>query len=129
MRVVTIAAAKGGSTKTTVTLSLATQATTESLTVALFDLNADQADLSKWWQLRGGPLSPRLVDVENIDRDVAARRKERFDWLFIDTPPGNFDLIENAVAVSDCVVIPVRPALFDLDGVTPIAEMCRERRK
>ena len=48
MKVVTIAAAKGGSCKSTVCLSIAVGAVQEGLRVALFDLNADQGDLTKW---------------------------------------------------------------------------------
>jgi cellulose biosynthesis protein BcsQ len=48
VKVVTIAAAKGGSCKSTVCLSIAVGAVQEGLRVALFDLNADQGDLTKW---------------------------------------------------------------------------------
>jgi cellulose biosynthesis protein BcsQ len=30
---------------------------------------------------------------------------------------------------SDAVIIPVRTGFFDLDAVTPVVEMCRDRRK
>ena len=129
MKVVTIAAAKGGSTKTTVTLSLAVRAAQESQRVALFDLNGDQGDLTKWWMLRGQPKNPRIIEVENISADVEVLRNEKFDWLLIDTPPLELDVIENAILKSDCVVIPVRPGFFDVDAVTSVVEMCKRRRK
>jgi cellulose biosynthesis protein BcsQ len=58
VKVVTIAAAKGGSCKSTACLSLAVAAVQEGLQVALFDLNADQGDLTKWWKLRASPRTP-----------------------------------------------------------------------
>ncbi len=109
MKVVTVAAAKGGTGKTTVTAALAVRAAAESTRVAMFDLNADQGDLTNWWVLRGEPMWPRVVDVENISRDVEVLRKEAFDWLFIDCPPVELDIIEAAIVKSDAVVIPVRP--------------------
>jgi chromosome partitioning protein len=129
MKVVTIAAAKGGSTKTTVVLSLAVRAAQESTRVAMFDLNGDQGDLTKWWMLRGKPINPRILEVEKISRDVEVARNEKFNWLFIDTPPLDLDIIENSILKSDAVIIPIRTGFFDIDAVTPVVEMCRGRRK
>ena len=116
MKVVTIAAAKGGSCKSTVSLSLAVAAVQEGLRVALFDLNADQGDLTKWWKLRGEPKNPRLIDVEHISRDIEVLRGGKFDYLLIDTPPLDLDVIENSILKSDAVVIPVRPSFFDVEA-------------
>jgi chromosome partitioning protein len=129
LKVITVAAAKGGATKTSTTLSLATRAAQESLRVAMFDLNGDQGDLTKWWILRGEPANPRLIEVENIAQDIEVLRREKFAYLFIDTPPAELDIIENAVIKSDCVVIPVRTGFFDVDSITPVVEMCKARRK
>jgi chromosome partitioning protein len=124
VKTVTIAAAKGGSCKSTCTISLAVRASQESPRVALFDLNGDQGDPTKWWKLRGEPKCPRLIDVENISRDVDVLRNEKFDWLLIDCPPLDLDLIENSILKSDAVIIPVRTGFFDIDAVTPVVEIC-----
>ena len=129
MKIVSICAAKGGCTKSSATASLAVRAARESRRVALFDLNGDQGDLTQWWILRGHPANPRIIEVQKINQDIEVLRAEKFDWLFIDTPPVDLDIIENAVLKSDCVVIPVRPSMFDINGVAPVVEMCRERRK
>ena len=39
------------------------------------------------------------------------------------------DLIEQAIAVSDAVVIPVRAGFFDVIAVQSVVEMCTARRK
>ena len=129
MKTVTIAAAKGGSCKSTSTISLAVRASEETSRVALFDLNGDQGDLTKWWKLRGEPRNPRLIEVEHISRDVEVLRNEKFDWLLIDCPPLDLDVIENSILKSDAVVIPVRTGFFDVDAVTPVVEICKRRRK
>jgi chromosome partitioning protein len=129
MKVITIAAAKGGATKTTLTLCLAVRAAQESAKVALFDLNSDQGDLTSWWLLRGEPFNPRVIEVEKIARDVEVLRQEGFDYLLIDTPPGELGVTESAILKSDAVLIPVRPSFFDMNAVTPIVEMSRERHK
>ena len=53
MKVVTIAAPKGGSGKTSAVSALAARAALESARVAMFDLNSDQANLTQWYILRG----------------------------------------------------------------------------
>lgn len=129
MKVISVCAAKGGTTKTTVALSLAVRASQESARVAMFDLNGDQGDLTRWWILRGQPMNPRLLEVENISRDVEAARSMGFDWLIIDTPPLDLDIIENCIIKSDAIVIPVRTGFFDVSAVSPVVEMCKARKK
>ena len=129
MKVIAIASPKGGSGKTTLASALAVRAAVESRRVAMFDLNSDQGNLTQWWVLRGEPMNPRLIEVEHITRDVEVLRASRFEWLIIDTPPLELDIIENAVLKADCVLIPVRASIFDIGSITPVVEMCRERHK
>jgi chromosome partitioning protein len=129
MKVVTVAAPKGGSGKTTLVSALAARAALESARVAMFDLNSDQANLTQWYILRGEPPNPVLVEVEKISRDTEVLRNEKFQWLLIDTPPLDLDVIEAAVAVADAVIIPVRASIFDIGAITCVVEMCKERRK
>ena len=133
MKVVTIAAAKGGATKSTVTALLAVRATKGGRRVAMFDLNGDQGDLTQWYALRSKPrrqpMYLRLIPVENISLDIEVCRTEGFDWVFMDTPPSELDLIDNAILKSDAVIIPVRPSIFDIQSVTPIVEICRVRNR
>ena len=131
MKVITIAAPKGGSGKTSTTALLAVRAMQDSQNVAMLDLNADQANLTTWWICRGSPFNPYLVnDIENITKDVQVLKASgRFDLLLVDTPPTTMDLIENAVAVADCVVIPVKTSIFDVSSIDSIVEMCKGHHK
>jgi MinD-like ATPase involved in chromosome partitioning or flagellar assembly len=47
MKVITVASPKGGSGKTTLASVLAVRASMESARVAMFDLNADQGNLTQ----------------------------------------------------------------------------------
>ncbi|MCV0371744.1 AAA family ATPase [Filomicrobium sp.] len=131
MKVVTIAAPKGGATKTTTTTLLAVRAVQDKQRVCLIDLNADQANLAQWHVTRGSPKNPHLEeDIERITRDVGVIQKSgAFDWLFIDTPPLDMDVIENAVLVADCVIVPVRASIFDVGAVDAVVEMCKRHKK
>lgn len=129
MKTITIASAKGGSGKSTITSTLAVRACQDTKQVAMMDLNFDQGSLSQWWHLRGEPAAPRLaLNVENIPRDVRTLASV-YEWLFIDTPPADMDLIEQAIAVADAVVIPVRSGFFDVIAVQSVLEMVKEHRK
>jgi len=127
---VAIANAKGGVLKTTLTTALAVRATKESAMVAMFDLNSDQGNLTQWWTVRGEPMNPRLIyDLENIPADAREAERNGFEWLFIDTPPLEMDLIEQSIAIADLVIIPVRTSMFDVSTIEPVVAMCRRHRK
>jgi chromosome partitioning protein len=131
LKTITIASAKGGTGKSTITALLAVRAAQDTPRVAMMDLNFDQGSLTQWWGLRGSPDSPKLVDeddIENIPRDVK-RLAADYDWLFIDTPPLDMDIIEQAIAVADAVVIPVKAGFFDIMASQTVVEICRQRRK
>jgi chromosome partitioning protein len=131
MKTVTVASAKGGTGKSTITALLAVRASQDAPKVAMMDLNFDQGSLTQWWGMRGEPDSPKLIDeddIEKVPRDVK-KLAAAYDWLFIDTPPLDMDVIEQAIAVADAVVIPVKAGFFDIMASQPVVEMCQERRK
>jgi len=129
MKTIAIASAKGGSGKSTLTSALAVRACQDTKQVAMMDLNFDQGSLSQWWEVRGSPAAPHLVpDIENLPRD-ARRLAPAWEWLLIDTPPAEMDVIEQSIAISDAIVIPVRPGFFDVIAVQSVIEMCTGRRK
>jgi chromosome partitioning protein len=130
MKVVSIASPKGGVGKSSITALLAVTATMENKRAAIIDLNSDQANLSQWWILRGEPQLPYLVqDLEDLADDIEVLSKAKFDWVFIDTPPLNIDVIDAAVSVSNAVVIPGKPSVFDIAAIEPLIEICRARRR
>jgi chromosome partitioning protein len=132
-RVITIAAPKGGSGKTTLASALAVRADEESRAVVMVDLNADQGNLTQWWIARGEPDSPTLVndisDANTIVEAVTEMRRNGWQWRFIDTPPCDLDLIETAILIADVVLIPVRTSIFDIGAIDPVMEICRQHRK
>ena len=128
MKTITVASAKGGSGKSTLVAALAVRACQDGR-VALMDLDLAQASLTSWHQMRGRFEAPALIqEIDRIPRTVKALAL-KFDWLLVDTPPHGMDIIEQAVAVADAVVIPVRPGLFDVLSVQTVAEMAREHMK
>jgi chromosome partitioning protein len=130
MKVITIAAPKGGSGKTTIASALAARAAQESGDVLMIDLNSDQGDLTRWWQSRGEPDNPFLFEnITHVRRDLADLATQGWEWCFIDTPPVDLDLIQMSVIVADAVIVPVRASYFDIGSVDPIVEMCAQHKK
>ena len=130
MKTITVASAKGGTGKSTIASALAVRASQDAQSVVMMDLNLDQGSLTHWWHARGQPKLPQLVEeIKNVPRDVRALASNGTEWLFIDTPPADMDLIEQAVAVANGVLIPVRSGLFDVLAVQPVIEMCQHRKK
>jgi chromosome partitioning protein len=140
MKVVTVAASKGGCGKSTLTALLAVRAAQDGERVALLDLNYDQGSLSAWWMQRigidegGDPDDPEHNPVlfrtgDNLSQTIRGIADEGFDLLIVDTAPLDLDLIELAVKLSNAVLVPVRPSPLDLMAISPVIEVCEKHRK
>lgn len=44
------------------------------------------------------------------------------DWVIVDTPPGNQQIIDAALEWADLVVLPTRPGALDLVQLTPVLD-------
>ena len=128
MRVVVLAATKGGVGKTTLASALAVRAAQESKRVALIDADPT-ASLERWWELRGEPDNPRILGVDCSAEALGLLISERWQWVFIDTPPALIDEIAQAILVADFVLIPTRASAIDVEAMDHVIELCKERRK
>ncbi len=129
MKTITIASGKGGTLKTSLTAALAVRACQDAHKVAMIDLNEDQGSLEQWWNLRGKPAQPHLDTSSRSVAQCAKALSATYDWLFIDTPPYNMSLVEEAIEVADLVLIPVRCGFFDLMAAKEIVALCRQNGK
>ncbi len=123
-KVVVLAASKGGSGKSTLASALAVRAAEES-DVALLDTDS-QRSLASWWERRGKPENPELVDVRGgLAATLMNLRKTGFDWVFIDTPPSRLQSIAEAVAQADLILIVAQSSAFDVEAIAPVVEMAQ----
>jgi chromosome partitioning protein len=96
----------------------------------MFDLNEDQGNLTQWWTIRREPMNPRLIsDLDDIPEDIEALKLAGYQWCFIDSPPMEVKLIEQAIIVADCVVIPVRTSFLDITASDVVTALCRRHHK
>lgn len=127
-RVIVVAAGKGGVSKTTICSALAVQAAGLGERVLLIDAEPQQS-LGLWWERRGEPENPHLETAESdreLARMVGRARSGNYDFVLVDTPPAIISRIEQAVSLSDFVLIPVRPSMMDVEAISPVTEFCEE---
>jgi len=103
MNVITVASRKGGAGKTTICAHLAAHA--HALGHRTLVIDADPQ----------GSLALAMVDG--------------IDWVFIDTAPTMWVVVQEAVRAATLVLIPARPGFLDLSAVRETVKCARERDK
>lgn len=149
MKVLTVALLKGGSGKTTTSLALAAVLAEQGRSVVLVDADpqatatmifgmkpvaepwaAEPVDLfvkelrrGSLTLVRGGrPL--RLAD--EAQRDAFFNRPQlEAEVMIVDTAPGEIELVDAALRVSDVLLIPVEPSPLSLTGMLDVAELAK----
>src|SRR5437868_9944795 len=114
MKTIAIISQKGGAGKTTIAIHLAVAAESKGMTTALFDLDP-QASASSWSDKRNKP-SPAVVSAQaaRLPGLLEQAAAQLADLAIIDSAP-NADAASLAAArAADLILIPCRPAAFDL---------------
>ena len=127
MNVIVFASRKGGSGKSTLTAHIAAHAQKSSRPCLLIDADP-QGSLTLWHGLRGTG-EPVLRTAQRSVSEILKSAKKGYDWVFIDTPPTISALVTEAIRSATLVVIPTRPAVFDLNAVRETIDICRSARK
>ena len=114
MRTIVIASRKGGSAKSMLARHLSVEAERAGAgKVALVDVDPMRG-LTQWWEARAAETPP-LIDISaGLPAAISAAKRMKIDVLFIDTPPSASPAVEEAIKVSDLVLIPVQPSPDDL---------------
>jgi len=118
------ASGKGGTTKTTTSLNLATVAAASGLTVGLLDTD-EQRTLTKW-HIRRSQVGYNLPSIQIFSIplvDIARGLKtvddtEGLDLIIVDTPPGldQHSKIRTLLARADFVLVPTTQSTADTDS-------------
>lgn len=130
MKTIGVMGPKGGVGKTTISFALAVEAMLRGLRVVVLDLDAGQASLSLVHRLRGSPDNPALAELKGKLRPlIRSLAGEGFDWLIIDGPPADMELMNAAILDSDVVLIPAGPRFMDVMAVRAAVESASSYRK
>jgi len=122
---VAIHSQKGGSGKTTTAVSLAVQAEKAGRTTAVIDLDP-QANATSWGDRRQAE-TPVIISAQaaRLAQVLNAAEQNGAEIVFIDTPPRASEVALAAVKAADLVLIPCRPAVFDLDTMETTRDLIK----
>lgn len=123
MEVIAVIAQKGGVGKTTVALSLAVAAQRAGRTAALIDLDP-QATACNWGDRRRED-APVIVSAQpaRLPQILKSAQETGAQFVVIDTPPRAEQAAMAAAKAAHLILIPCRPAIFDLDTVSTTLEL------
>jgi chromosome partitioning protein len=129
MFVVSLTSQKGGAGKTTLAVHLATAAAAEGHKVLLMDV--DPQGSAMLWANRRGDKAPDVMagHPATLAKEVERARAEGYDQIFLDTAPHADHAALQAARVADLVVIPCRPATFDLAAISATLDLCKLANK
>jgi chromosome partitioning protein len=128
MNVITVASRKGGAGKTTLCAHLAGFAHAKGHRCHVID-GDPQGSLALCNKLRAGSALPFATAERGIDRALAMAQVAGADYVFIDTSPTMWVVVQEAIRAATLVLIPARPGFLDLDAVRDTVKCARERNK
>jgi chromosome partitioning protein len=117
MKIIAIISQKGGTGKTTLAVHLATVVVASGRTAAIIDLDP-QATAASWGDRRAADM-PEVVSGQAVRLPslVKAAEDNGADILILDTAPNADQAASLAARAADLVLIPCRPAAFDLEAI------------
>lgn len=129
MKTITVLSRKGGSGKTTLTVNLALMAFLAGRKVMVADIDP-QRSASDTLRARNGP-GPTLIDggAGKLFNARSNAMRERYDYLFIDTPASPEADVAQAVNLADLCLVVGRPSFLDLAPIVRSAEAVRRLGK
>lgn len=123
MHIIAVVAMKGGTGKTTLSLSLAVAAHLAGRATAIIDLDP-QATATNWYDRRD-ERPPAVISAQpaRLARVLQTAAEGGLELVVIDTPPRAEQAALSAIRAASLIVIPCRPAVFDLDTVATTLEL------
>jgi chromosome partitioning protein len=128
MNVITVASRKGGAGKTTLTAHLAALAHSQGRRCLVIDADP-QGSLALCNSLRAEHALPFATAERGIERAVALAMVAGTEWVFIDTSPTMWVVVQEAIRAATLVLIPARPGFLDLAAVRETVKCARERNR
>lgn len=119
---------KGGSSKTTLTISLACAAEEQGKSALVIDLDP-QATVCKWGDRRTSE-TPIVIDAQpaRLANALTKAREGGIDLAVIDTPPRSAEAALAAAKLADLIVMPCRPQMYDLETIPNTLELIATAR-
>jgi chromosome partitioning protein len=88
-----------------------------------------QGSLTLWHSMRADGGLALQNAARGINHLVASALINGYEWVFIDTAPTTWLVVQEAIRAATMVVIPVRPGFFDLAAVRETVSTARDLNK
>ena len=124
MRSIAFLSQKGGSGKTTIAVHIAVAAKEK---VILIDTDP-QASASTWAAARSAD-EPLVVKSTTVETRTLLRGLQDRTFAVIDTAPHNIAGVDIVASAADLLLIPCRPAVFDLAATESSVKIAKAARK
>ena len=123
MKVIAVIAQKGGTGKTTLSISTAVAADRVGHSAAIIDLDP-QATAANWSDRRDSD-SPVVISAQaaRLERILDAAAGQDAALIVIDTAPRAEQGALAAAKLADLVLIPCRPAIYDLETIRTTVDL------
>lgn len=129
MKIVSVINQKGGSGKTTLALHLAVALSQDGRNTAVVDLDP-QATAANWGDRREAKMPVvRSAHASRLPHEIEQIEKAGGEALIVDTAPHSDSAAVAAAGVSDLILIPCRPAYFDLEAMANTLRLLRTADK
>jgi chromosome partitioning protein len=130
MKTLVILAQKGGSGKTTLAVHMAVCASRQKRRTALIDIDP-QGSAFNWNESRneGRKLDAAKAEAGQIPALLQQAKDGGIDLAIIDTAPHSDSAAAIAAQYADLVLIPCRPARFDLDAIASTVQIATVAKK
>lgn len=115
MKTIIFAALKGGTGKTTLAWNVALEAAQEG-TVYLIDQDPQKSLTKIVSECSSLPSTIKMLENVGSVSDMVRRLRRNGaekDFVIVDTPGSFVNVIEDAIEVSDCIVLPLQPSPLD----------------
>lgn len=128
MHVICLLSQKGGSGKTSLSISIACVAERYGEGALIIDLDP-QATACKWGDRRNAD-SPIVIDAQpaRLANALKKAREEGIDLAVIDTPPRSAEAALAAAKLADLILLPCRPQMYDLETIPNTLELIATAR-
>ena len=129
MKVLAVLSQKGGVGKTTLATSLAVAAESDGKSVAVVDLDP-QATATFWRDTRGKD-TPAVISIQPIRLPAVlkAAKEQGTDLVIIDGAAVQREIAYDTAAVSDFVLVPTKPAVFDIKSMSDTIKAVQQHEK
>lgn len=130
MKTLAMLSQKGGSGKTTTAVHIAVCAAQQEKKVALIDIDP-QASAFNWNESRdeSRKLDAVKASANQVQNYLGKARASGLDLVIIDTAPHSDSEAAIVAALADFILIPCRPARFDMAAVASTVQIARMANK